>query len=157
MSYARHFEHTGELSDISKAISLQQNAIDLTPVGHADMQGRLSNLGMSYARRFEHTGDLSDISKAISLQQKAIDLIPAAHHDMARQLSDLAAVFSRRFERTGNLTDIRSAISTYRLAATYSSGPLSIRLEAARNWIKWSQKFDSSQSLGAYEIGRAHV
>ena len=150
-SLMRRFERTNNAKDIDEAISIQQMAIDLIPDDHADMPGRLSNLGMSYTCRFEHIGDLSDIDKAISLQQNAVHLIPAAHPDMARQLSNLAAAFRCRFERTGDIADIHSAISSYQQVATHSSGPLSIRLEAAKNWTKWSQKFDPSQLLGAYE------
>jgi hypothetical protein len=44
-SFQSRFEHTGDLADISNAISYQQKAVHLTPEGHADMPGWLNNLG----------------------------------------------------------------------------------------------------------------
>jgi hypothetical protein len=49
-SFQSRFEHTGDLADISDAISYQQKAVHLTPEGHADMPGWLNNLGNSFLK-----------------------------------------------------------------------------------------------------------
>jgi ssDNA-specific exonuclease RecJ len=52
-SFRIRFEHTGDLADISEAISSQQKAVQLTPEGHADMPVHLNNLGNLFLHRFE--------------------------------------------------------------------------------------------------------
>ena len=73
-AYLGRFECTGDVADVSDAISHQQRAVHLTPDGHAYMPGQLSNLGNPFQCRFEHTGDLTDIFDAISHQQRAVHL-----------------------------------------------------------------------------------
>jgi len=71
ISFQRHFELTGNVGDLAKAISIEQRAIQLTPDGHPYMPGRLNNLGNSYRSRFKCTGNLSDIHTAISTFRKS--------------------------------------------------------------------------------------
>jgi len=115
-SYRCRFGRTGELSDISEAISLQQQAVQLTPNGHADIPPYLNNLGHSYGCRFRRTGELSDIEEAISAQQRAVQLTPNGHAHMPARLNNLGTLYLRRFERTGELSDISEAISTQQRA-----------------------------------------
>jgi len=110
------FEQTGALDEIFNAIAAHQRAVQLTPDGHADMPGRLSNLGGSLLCRFEHTGNLTDISNAISVLQRAVHLTPDGHADMPSWLSNLGSSLARRFEHTGNLTDISNSISAHQKA-----------------------------------------
>jgi len=105
-----HFKRTGNLPDISEAISIQQWAIQLTSDGHPEMPGRLNNLGISLQSRFKHTGDISDLSEAISNQQQAVQLAPDSHPDMPMWLSDLGISFQNRFKRTGDISDLSEAI-----------------------------------------------
>jgi hypothetical protein len=111
ISFLNHFKCTGDLTNISKAISSQQKAVQLTPKGHINMLAYLNALGTSLMRRFEHTGDLTDISEAISSHQKAVQLTPESHMYMPSQLNNLGNSFLACFERAGNLTDISEAIS----------------------------------------------
>jgi len=110
------FERTGNVLDLSEAISIQQQAIQLTPNGHPDMLGRLNDLGISFQHRFQHTGDVSDISEAISVQQRAVQLIPNGHAHMPGILSNLGNSFQCRFKRTGNVSDVSEAISLHQKA-----------------------------------------
>ena len=64
-SLVYRFKHTGDLTDISNAISYQQNVVYLIPEGHASMSGRLNNLGNAFRNRFKHTEDLADISTSL--------------------------------------------------------------------------------------------
>ncbi|TEB25858.1 hypothetical protein FA13DRAFT_1896426 [Coprinellus micaceus] len=105
------FERTGNLEDISAAISLRTRAVHLTPEGHTDLPIHLMNLGGSLTCRFERTGDLEDISEAISLQTRAVHLTPEGHTHLPIHLMNLGGSLTCRFERTGNLEDISAAIS----------------------------------------------
>ncbi|KAF6747008.1 TPR-like protein [Ephemerocybe angulata] len=105
------FEQTGKLSDIDEAISLLRRVVDLTPLGHYNLPGRLGNLGSSLARRYERIGKLSDITEAISLHQRAVILTSRVDPDLPGRLSNLGNSFTSRFEQMGALTDISEAIS----------------------------------------------
>ncbi|KAH6904727.1 CHAT domain-containing protein [Coprinopsis sp. MPI-PUGE-AT-0042] len=107
----RQFERTGDLVTVTEAIAVLYTAVQLTPEGHADLPGRLTNLGISFRRRFECTGNLSDMAEAISAQHRAVQLTPEGHADLPACLSNLGTSFMRRFERTGDLSDINEALS----------------------------------------------
>jgi hypothetical protein len=149
-SFLGRFKLTGDLTDISKAISSHKQALHLTSQGDAATPRRLNNLGLSFSNRFEHTGDSADISEAIICQQKAVLLIPQGHVDAPRWLNNLGDSLQTRFERLGDINDIHAAISRYSLAATYSTGKPTTRLNAARKWARLCQKFDPSQLLDAH-------
>ncbi|KAF6765337.1 CHAT domain-containing protein [Ephemerocybe angulata] len=104
------FQRSGELSDLTDAITLHQKGVKLTPRGHADLPAMLNNLGVSFTCRFERTGELSDIADAIAAHQKAVELTPQGHADLPGQLNNLGNSFSCRFERTGELSDVADAI-----------------------------------------------
>jgi len=114
------FEQSGNIDEIHNAISASQRAVHLTTDGHAEMPGRLNNLGNTFLRRFERTGDLTDIANAMSAHQRAVQLTPDGHADMPNRLNSLAASFVRRFKRTGALTDIADAISALQRAVQLS-------------------------------------
>ncbi|KAF6750585.1 CHAT domain-containing protein [Ephemerocybe angulata] len=117
---SRSFERTGDLSDLIDSIAMHQQAVDLTPDGHADLPGRLSNLGNVFLSRFERTGELSDIVDAISAQQKAVDLASHGHPDLPGCLTNLGNAFQLRFKRTGELSDIADAISAQQKAVDFT-------------------------------------
>ncbi|KAF6759269.1 TPR-like protein [Ephemerocybe angulata] len=112
----RAFIQTGKLSDITDAMSMLQQAVDVTPHGHARMPRFLANLRTSYLFRFERTGVLSDITQAISVQQRAVEITPQGHEDLPGLLNDLGNMFALRFERAGVLSDITEAISAQQRA-----------------------------------------
>ncbi|TFK18595.1 hypothetical protein FA15DRAFT_249782 [Coprinopsis marcescibilis] len=114
------FRHTGELIYITKAIKLQQTAVDLTSSEHPSLPGWLVNLGNAYQARFEHSGDLKDMDEAIRYRKRAVELTPQGHPELPSFLNNLGAALSRRFESTGELTDIDEAISAQRKAVEMS-------------------------------------
>ncbi|KAF8900741.1 CHAT domain-containing protein [Gymnopilus junonius] len=146
------FSSTGDLTDLSDAIVSQQKSIQLTPDGHPDKPVRLSALGTSFQCRFSRTGDLADISEAIDLQDAAVQLIPEGHPKYIVLLSVLAISFSSRFDHSGNSVDMDQAVSKLSLAAKSESGPPYIRLQAAKFWIQFAQKYDLSQLFNAHEV-----
>ena len=134
ISFSLRFEHTGDLNDLSEAIKYQEHALRLTPDGHAKLPNWLSNLGLSFLRGFEHTGDLNHISNAIKYYRRAVQLTPAGHADLPNRLNSLGLSFSHHFECSGDLQCFADAESNYRLSATSSIGPPSVRLLAAKRW-----------------------
>jgi len=110
-----------------------------------------ANLGSSLYQRFKHTAEPTDISDAISFQQKAVQLSPEGNLHKPAYLANLGHSFLSQFRHTSELTDIHMAISKFSLAASSSSGSPSIRLNAAKNWIKLSQEYDPQQPLEAHQ------
>lgn len=55
------FERLREMNDLEEVISRQRDAVGLTPDGHPDKPGRLSDLGHSFWARFECLGKLRDL------------------------------------------------------------------------------------------------
>ena len=147
-SLRQRFSCTREFSDISEAISHMQKALQLIPESHSEWPLNLANLGMSLLSQFLLTRELTDISEAISSLQKAVQLIPEGHPVRPRCLADLGCSLGEQFLHTKQLTDIHMAISNLSLAANSNSGPPSVRLNAAKYWIKFSQ--DATQLLDAH-------
>jgi len=114
------FERLGNLADISEAISILQQAVQITPNGHADLPVTLNNLGNSFQSRFERMGDLSDLSEAISAQQHAVQLTSGSHPLTPTLLSNLGNSFQLRFARMGDLSDLSEAISIQQRAVRYT-------------------------------------
>ena len=92
-SFHCRFEHTGDLTDISEAVSFHQKAVQLIPEGHASMPGQLDNLGHSFLHRFVCTRDLADAHKTISNYQQSATYFsgpPSIRLDAARQWAHFA-------------------------------------------------------------------
>ena len=79
-----------------------------------------------------------------------MQLTPEGHPFIAQILSSLALSFSSRFGHTQDITDIRAAIFKLSLAANLNSGSPSVRLNAAKDWVKLSQEYDTTQLLDAH-------
>ncbi|KAF6759271.1 CHAT domain-containing protein, partial [Ephemerocybe angulata] len=108
------FRRTGNLSDIAQALFAHRRAVQLTPSGHQNLPGRLSNLGNTYLlRRFERIGNPSDIAESLSAQQRAVQLTPDGHPDLPSMLNNLGNSFFRRFEYSGSRSDITEALKVY--------------------------------------------
>ncbi|KAF6759605.1 CHAT domain-containing protein, partial [Ephemerocybe angulata] len=111
------FKRTGDLSALTDATKMLQQAADLTPLSHPNLPCFLDNLGNSFFFRFDGTGELSDIHHAIAVQQRAVDLTPMGHPKLPNYLTNLGNSFSYRSERTGDLSDISHAIALQQKAA----------------------------------------
>ncbi|THU89246.1 hypothetical protein K435DRAFT_802872 [Dendrothele bispora CBS 962.96] len=118
-AFQSQFEHSGKLEDIENAILfgdienailVNQQAVDLTPDGHAAKAVHLTNLGNAFSDRFNHLHEPRDIENAILVKQQAVDLAPDGHAAKAQLLTNLGNAFQSRFEHLGKLRDIENAI-----------------------------------------------
>ncbi|KAF5320631.1 hypothetical protein D9611_013723 [Ephemerocybe angulata] len=107
------FDRSQNFSDITEALSAQKRALELTPLGHFLLPGRLSDLGNSLTTRFQSTGDLLDITDAIATHEKAVKL--TLYRD-SPLLNNLSIALTLRFRHTGDLWDISMAIVVLELA-----------------------------------------
>ncbi|KAJ7208314.1 TPR-like protein, partial [Mycena pura] len=151
-SLARRFERLGDLSDINKSVLMFEDAVKLTPDGHPDKPSRLNNLGNSLLGRFERLGDLSDINKSVLMKEDAVKLTPDGHPDKPSRLNNLGNSFFHRFEHLYDPEDSRQLILHYTSAACSTTGPASIRFNAAKQWAKHAHTHQPSSLLHAYTI-----
>ena len=153
-SFSCRFESTGDLDDISEAIRNQQSAVRLSPDGHPDLPALLHNLATSFSCRFERTGDLDDLSEATQNSQWAVQLTPYGHPNLPALLDHLGSSFSLCFERTGAHEFLSTAVLSHRLSATSPTGPPSVCLMTAKQWVALSQR---SPSPSSPELLEAHA
>ncbi|CAA7267783.1 unnamed protein product [Cyclocybe aegerita] len=111
MLFSSRFEHTGDLADISKAISIEKRLVARTPDGDPNLPDRLTNLCISLSTRFDSTRDLSDISESISSGERALNITPERDEDMRSRLITLSAAYMSRFSLAQDLHDVSKAIS----------------------------------------------
>ncbi|KAF6759273.1 CHAT domain-containing protein [Ephemerocybe angulata] len=110
------FSRTGDLRDLTEAISMQRKSLDLTSEGEERIPIWLNELGLSLDLLFKRTGNLRDLTEAISMHRKALDLTPEGHADMPTQLNNVGSSLELFFRRTGDLRDLTEAISMQRKA-----------------------------------------
>ncbi|TEB36926.1 hypothetical protein FA13DRAFT_1787223 [Coprinellus micaceus] len=132
------FKRTGNLANISEAISIRWRMVEATPeddanlaemlnnlamsfldrFGHVDRPAAFNNLGNSYQICFERTGHLPNIENAILALTNAVHLTPEGDADLPSRLNNLGSSFLCRFKRLGNLADAAEAISLQTRAAS---------------------------------------
>ncbi|KAF5338678.1 hypothetical protein D9758_018028 [Tetrapyrgos nigripes] len=112
----QYFKQSGDCVEIDMAVQLMEEAIKLTPDGHADKASWLNTIGVAFLQRFEHLRELGDIGHAIQVMQQAVDLTPDGHADKAAQLTNLGSALLHRFECFGELGDIEHAIQVMQQA-----------------------------------------
>ncbi|KAJ7906917.1 CHAT domain-containing protein [Mycena leptocephala] len=96
--------------DINKAIVMLKGADALTPDGHPDKPGRLSNLGNSLASRFKRHGDLNDLNQSVLRFEAAVALTPDGHPNKPSLLNNLGSSLLSRFEQLGDLSDLNQSV-----------------------------------------------
>jgi len=143
-SLLTRFEHLGEIANIDKAILSFEDAAHLTPDGHTNKQILLNNLGTSLMIHFERLGEKGDIEKAASRLEEAVRFTPDGHAYKPHYLTNLGNLLFMRFQHLGDSTDLKQSIFAAFQAATQSSGPPSVRFNAAITWSKRAHLFHSA-------------
>ncbi|KAF5340523.1 hypothetical protein D9758_015816 [Tetrapyrgos nigripes] len=131
---------------------LGQQAVDITPDGHASKASRLNNLGIAFQSRFERLGELGDIENAIQFQQQAVDITPDGHASKASRLNNLGIAFQSRFERLGELGDIENAIQFQQQAVDITPDGHASKASQLNNLgIAFQSRFERLGELGDIE------
>ncbi|KAF8198897.1 CHAT domain-containing protein, partial [Mycena galopus ATCC 62051] len=104
------FRRLGDFGDLDRAVSIQEDALELTPDSHPDKAGLLENHSYFLYHRFECLGNLEDLNLSVSQSQDAIRLTPDGHPGKGSRLNRLAESAITRFERLGDLGDLNTAV-----------------------------------------------
>ncbi|KAJ7884487.1 CHAT domain-containing protein [Mycena leptocephala] len=99
---------------------------------------------------FKQLGDLSDINKSVLMTEDAVQLTPDGHPDKPGMLNNLGNSLFHRFEQLGDPQDSQQLLLHYASAACSTTGPASIRFEAARRWATHARVHQPSSLLHAY-------
>ncbi|KAJ7239743.1 TPR-like protein [Mycena rebaudengoi] len=144
------FERLGGLDDLNQSVLRFEAAVTLTPDGHPDKPSRLNNLGNSLLGRFERLGGLDDLNQSVLRFEAAVTLTPAGHPDNPSQLCNLGNSLHQRFEKLHDPQDSQQLLLHYTSAACSTTGPASIRFDAATRWAKHAHIHEPSSVLHAY-------
>jgi len=110
----RRFTHSGDITDISEAISAQQWAVGLTPEVNSNTSKWLSNLATSLELRFVYRGDPADISESILAARKSVASTDIEDLEYTTVLSILGIALMRRFDSTKQAEDADEAVGFFR-------------------------------------------
>ncbi|KAE9398697.1 hypothetical protein BT96DRAFT_1020002 [Gymnopus androsaceus JB14] len=114
------FQQSGDTSQIKNAVQILEQAVKLTPEGHADKPERLNNLGAAFQLQFCHLGEPSDIASAILAHKQAVELTADDHADKPAMLNNLGTAFQSQFCHLGGQHDIESAILAHKQAVKFT-------------------------------------
>ncbi|KAG8728637.1 hypothetical protein FRC12_021606, partial [Ceratobasidium sp. 428] len=92
------------------AVDCKTQAVALTPDGHPDKPGRLSNLGNAYRKLFDQLGEIQHLHMAIDCMAQSFMLIPDNHPHKPTYLNNLAITYQTLFDRLGELQHIHLAV-----------------------------------------------
>ena len=77
-----------------RAIVINEQAVESTPVDHPNRAGRLNNLGNALQSRFERTGSMDDLDRAITTNRASRRIDPSRSSrscDVSQQFGDCTA------------------------------------------------------------------
>ncbi|MEJ5343922.1 MAG: CHAT domain-containing protein [Chloroflexus sp.] len=125
ITFLRHYEATGHLPDLERAIALWQQAIAITPENSPDWVGWQNNLGGALLRRYEALGQVADLDAAIAAFHHALSVARAGSPDWAGYQSNLGNALSTRYEALGQMADLDTAIAAFHhaLSVTRAGSP----------------------------------
>ncbi|KAJ7118399.1 CHAT domain-containing protein [Mycena crocata] len=92
------------------ALLLQQEAVDLIPVGHPDRPSRLQELARLFSDGFDQLNDIGDLEYAPKLGQLDLTVDVNGDPEKPRRLQDLAISLSDRFEQFNDIKDFERAL-----------------------------------------------
>jgi len=98
------------MENLSRAIDVQEKAVQATPEDHPDMPLWLTNLGGSLRDRYLKQGSMEDLSRAIDVQEKGVQATPEDNPDLPMRLNDLGVSLGDQYLRQGSMEDLSRAI-----------------------------------------------
>lgn len=113
------FSGSSSTSDLQRAISLSQEALELRPTLDPSRWSLLNNLGSALCARSK-MGHPSDLDKAITIHREAIRLISPHDHKYIFSFKNLVESLQLRFYLRHQLPDLEDSIQLQREALSFS-------------------------------------
>ena len=95
------------MDDLDRAIVINEQAVESTPVDHPNRAIYLNNLGIALQSRFERTGSMDDLDRAITTNEQAVksDIAPPSIRlKAASSCSDLL-ISQRNYSRAKSILE----------------------------------------------------
>ncbi|MFG2456074.1 CHAT domain-containing protein [Streptomyces sp. NPDC048523] len=137
--HQRRYDVGGGAEHARAAVAAYEQALALTPVGHPDRPGTLSNLGNALIGRYRADRSPSDLDRAVGLLREA-GRAPAGDPDRCRYLTNLGAAHEERAKTVPSARTRRSspavrererALAAYAAGARVPTAPVLGRARAA--------------------------
>ncbi|MGW4839783.1 CHAT domain-containing protein [Streptomyces globisporus] len=126
------YDESGAEADLEEATACLHRAVKITPDGHPDRPGHLSNLALIVQSRYEGLGEPTDLDEAIELVRAALERAPQDRPGRISYLTNLADLLRLRSERSGSAADAREAVGCYAQAVGTREAAPSARVTAGR-------------------------
>ncbi|KAK2729491.1 TPR domain-containing protein [Colletotrichum kahawae] len=147
----------GQIEDLNMAISQINEAVQVTPPGRPDRVKYLSNQGKFYGLKYRHLGmqNLDDLDLGISAAKQAVNICPEDHPDRAAATFNLGRLLGDRYSQVGEPDDLRNARENFALTLGHKQGPISLRIDAGRQFLLTPDVLNDSQQ--AYDIAKQTI
>lgn len=110
------FLHTGDESNLARAIELGQEAVTCLPKGSPHLAASLTNLNYALQSRCDLTGMPADAERAVTSGRQAVAAAADRHAEMPRALSMLSLALLCRYELISDAGDLDEAVGSARHA-----------------------------------------
>ncbi|MFJ7212864.1 CHAT domain-containing protein [Amycolatopsis sp. NPDC098790] len=136
------------------AVQMFERAVALTPDGHARLPALLADLCQALLLRFEVTRRSRDLDAAVASGQRSVAIGTPDDRSLAAHRVLLARALAARFRVRNTRGDATEAIIGLRVAATTSTAPTDVRLNAAHDAAKLVVRMGGSwaEALKAYNL-----
>ncbi|KAI5839643.1 CHAT domain-containing protein [Morchella snyderi] len=104
------YEHFDEVEDVDGSITLAEETLATTPIGHPDRPIVLNKLAGYLGQRYRLLGGVEDLKMAIMCLEEAVAAAPINHPDRPAILNNLGNHAMDRYERFGHLEDLERSI-----------------------------------------------
>ncbi|KAH9227461.1 hypothetical protein K456DRAFT_1848463 [Colletotrichum gloeosporioides 23] len=170
------FERKGETADLDRSIIVSQAALAaLVPQDNPNRGPILSTIGNRLIDRYSgeshpkrgqvedlnmaisqiNEANLDDLELGISSAKQAVDICPEDHPDRAAATFNLGRLLGYKYSKVGELEDLRNARENFALALGQKQGPISLRIDAGRQFLLTPDVLNDSQK--AYDIAKQTI
>ncbi len=118
LALQNRYRHSGNRSDIDRAIAVFGEAVNLTPKGSPDVANRQANLSSGLRERYFVAEDLNDLKRAIDASKVAVALTSDGAPAMPLRLSGLSESLAALYRASPNDSYINMAIAASEKAVT---------------------------------------
>jgi tetratricopeptide (TPR) repeat protein len=105
------FERLDDLDDLNGHVYAAQQALSLTPDGHASKSRRFNDVRAAYDTRYDRLERPEDLNCAVFSAQKAVDLVADDHPDKINYLECLRGVLLTRSKHLQDVEDLHRVIA----------------------------------------------
>ncbi|KAK6984236.1 CHAT domain-containing protein [Favolaschia claudopus] len=144
------FRQIGNLDHLNHSITCLEAAGHLISNDHPDKASQLNGQGNSFRARFEELGSIDDLNQSITSLQASVDLTPDGHPEKPGALVNLSRSLGQRLHLLNDAEDFEKLLHSYASAACSSSGPASVRFDAAKRFAALAHIGHPSLSLSVY-------